>query len=142
MARPRVHLAVTALALGLIGRQFSWPERTAALAAGVLVDADHLVDYALNRRGHGRRWLVLPLHGWELPVALLLGGRLTPWAGLARATALGLTLHLLLDLATNRPANPAIYSLLYRARRRFAADRLRFNAGDGAWMHQRWWQWF
>jgi hypothetical protein len=142
MARPRIHLAVTALALGLIGRQLSWPERAAALAAGVLVDADHLVDFVLQRRGGDRRWLVLPLHGWEFPAALLLAGRLTPWAGLARAAAFGLTLHLLLDLVTNRPAHPAIYSVLYRARLRFAADRLRFNAGDGTWMHQRWWQWF
>ncbi|MCC6628190.1 MAG: hypothetical protein IT340_12410 [Chloroflexi bacterium] len=140
MARPRVHLAATVLALALLRRRLSWPERAVALVAGVLVDADHLVDLALARWAGRRRWVVLPLHGWELVAALLLGGR-GALAGPARVGALALLLHLLLDLATNRPARPALYSLLYRGRHGFRADRLRAGQGRGGWMRQRWWQW-
>jgi hypothetical protein len=141
MARPRVHLLVTALAIGLLGRQFTWPQRATALAAGVLVDADHLVDYGLYRCSGQRRWLILPLHGWEYGAILLTAGGASPWGGLARAAALGLLLHLAVDQATNRPGHPALYSVLYRLRHRFAADCLRFENGDGSWVHQRWWQW-
>jgi hypothetical protein len=140
MARPRVHLLVTALAVGLLRRRLTGPERVAALATGVLVDADHLVDLLLYRCAGRRRWVVLPLHGWEYGAALLLSSRATRWPGPARAAALGLLLHLLLDQATNQPAHPAFYSLLYRLRHRFAADQLRLGGG-GDWVHQRWWQW-
>jgi hypothetical protein len=140
MARPRVHLVTTALALALLHRHLSWPERAAALATGVLVDLDHLIDLALYRRTGRRRWVVLPLHGWELVVGLLVAGR-GALAGPARAGALALLLHLLLDVTTNRPARPALYSLLYRGRHGFRAERLRPGQGDGGWMRQRWWQW-
>lgn len=140
MARPRVHLLVTALAVGLLRQRLTWPEQAAMLATGVLVDADHLVDYLLFRQAGRRRWLVLPLHGWEYGAALLLSSCAIRWRGLVRAAALGLLLHLLLDQATNQPGHPAIYSLLFRLHHRFAADRLRLG-GAGNWIHQRWWQW-
>lgn len=142
MARPRIHLAVTALALALLRQRLTWPERLTALATGVLVDADHLVDLALYRRAGERQWVILALHGWEYPPALLLASRWLPCAGLVRAGALGLLLHLLIDLATNEPASPAIYSLLYRLRHGFHADHLRFGGDGGGWVNQRWWQWF
>ena len=141
MARPRVHLLATAVVVGLLRRRLTWPQQLAVLATGVLIDADHLIDYLLFRQAGRRRWVVLPLHGWEYGLALLLSDRLGRWSGLARAAALGLILHLLLDLATNRPADPALYSVVYRLHHRFAAARLRPGGGGGAWVHQPWWRW-
>jgi hypothetical protein len=141
MARPRVHLGLAVAVLALLGRRMTWPERGAFLAGGVLVDGDHLVDLALQRQSGRRRWLVLPLHGWEF--ALL--GLLTPARGLGpaltRAAALGLLLHLVADQIANQPAEAALYSFGFRLARRFDAERLVLKRGDGSWVHRPWWQW-
>ncbi|MFW6174599.1 MAG: hypothetical protein ACOC5K_02370 [Chloroflexota bacterium] len=54
----------------------------AAVAAGVLPDADHLLDYYFRFIRRDRRFLFLPLHGWEYLAALALAYALlapTPW---------------------------------------------------------------
>ena len=142
MSRPRIHLAATVLALGPMHDRLSWPERLAFMAGSVLVDGDHLVDVALQRRTGRREWCVVPLHGWEYVILLALVGRRQHWRRIAVAAALGLLLHLLIDQVTNKPAHVAGYSVLYRAWHRFAADRLPFHGGGGQWIHQPWWQWF
>jgi hypothetical protein len=140
MARPRVHLAAAGLVLGLFHRHLSGPERVMLVAASVLIDVDHLLDYTLRRRQGRRRWVVLLLHGWEYVLVLALVGRRTRWAGPLRGAALGLLLHLALDQVTNAPWHPAHYSLLFRLRRRFAPGPLGVADPDH-WMHQPWWQW-
>jgi hypothetical protein len=136
MARPRVHLGLALALLAMSGRRMTWPERGAFVAGGVLVDGDHLVDLVLQRRAGRRRWLVLPLHGWEFALLGLAAG-----STLTRAAALGLLIHLIADQLVNQPAEPALYSLGFRLARRFDADRLAFKNGDGRWVHQPWWQW-
>jgi hypothetical protein len=141
MARPRVHLAATTLLVVAFNRHLTWCERSVVLATGVLIDLDHLVDLALVRRVGQRRWIVLPLHGWELVGVLALEGFRVGGSRVARLAAVGLFTHLLLDLATNRVARPAFYSLLYRGWHGFRADRLRPGGGDGGWVRQPWWRW-
>lgn len=141
MAQPRVHLAVATVALLALRRRLHWADCCALLATGVLVDADHLIDYALYRWSGRRRWVVTPLHGWEYAAALLLAAPRLPWPGVARAAALGLLLHLILDQVTNRPAHPALYSLFFRWRRRFAAERLADGQDAAGWMTRSWRTW-
>jgi hypothetical protein len=91
----------------------------AALAAGVLPDIDHIVDYSIYRwRGVHR--LILPLHGYEFAllgtvVALLAGDRILGIAVLAYF------IHLLADQSENRTRKLG-YSLLFRARYRFRVE--------------------
>jgi hypothetical protein len=141
MARPRVHAAAAVVALGLIHGRVRWADRLAFWAGSVLVDADHLVDYALRRAGQ-RQYLVLPLHGWEYVVVLALLPGPAGLSRFARGVALGLLFHLIIDQMTNEPGHPALYSLVYRVYHRFAGERLGFHNGDGSWVHQRWWEWF
>jgi hypothetical protein len=44
-----------------------------AIAGGLLIDADHLVDYGWTWLTGERRHFFAPLHGWELSLALALG---------------------------------------------------------------------
>lgn len=141
MARPRIHGLTALLAVVALRDRLTWAERLAVLAGGVLVDADHLVDYGLRRWAPARAWLVLPLHGWEYVAGLALLARQRR-RGFAGALALGLALHLTIDHLTNRPDHPALYSVLFRLYNGFSGARLRFRTGDGRWMGQPWWQWF
>jgi hypothetical protein len=141
MARPRSHVALAVVVVGAVGRWLGGPGRLAFLTTSVLVDADHLVDYALFRRAGRRRWVVLPAHAWELVPLLLLCGAWRPLRAVGPAAALGLFVHLLTDQVTNRPTEPALYSLLFRLRHRFAADRLGSDRDAGGWMRRGWWSW-
>lgn len=136
VARPLWHVlsAMPPMALALVR-----DGPLAALATGtgaVLIDVDHLVDWALNggHQDYSQR-IVLPLHGWEYPLLILAGTWLSAWAGRrghitfgrhssAAARALpglagGWACHLLLDWLVNRPEQPTGYSLLRRLRHRF-----------------------
>lgn len=141
MARPRAHLGITLVALACLGHRLTWTERLAFVGGGVLVDGDHLIDYWLQRRAGRRCLLVLPCHGWEYGLLALLCPAPGRWSHLLRAAGIGLLLHLVVDQLTNRPAHPALYAVLFRLRRRFAAERLAFRQGDGGWMQRPWWQW-
>lgn len=92
-----------------------------ALAAGVLPDVDHVVDYAYLRRRGGHR-LILLLHGYEYAIlgaaiALMSGN---PVAGVATLSYL---VHLLADQLENRTRWPG-YWLLFRARHRFRIEAI------------------
>ena len=147
LSRPLVHLGVS---LGLAGLQLARTRRLAPalapLLTGVLVDADHFVDYALQRVAPeplGDRQ-VLPAHGWEvLPLFALAEARL-----LGRRTdhglAIGLAAHLLLDQLTNEPTHPLTYSLIYRASKRFHGSFFSGKPESHAWRDtpvRRLWQW-
>jgi len=99
----------------------------AALAAGVLPDVDHLVDYAYYylRRRHR---LILPLHGYEYAAAAagaaLMRGS-APWG----VAALSYLVHLLADQAENR-TRPWGYSLICRAAHGFCIERISTMPAD------------
>lgn len=91
----------------------------AAMAAGVLPDIDHAVDYLYYRR-RGVHRLILPLHGYEF---VLLG---TIVALLRRDKILGIAIlsyfiHLLADQFVNCKRKLG-YSVLFRAWHRFRVD--------------------
>jgi len=124
--KPIYHILSSAgVAAAVYGLSGSGVAAGASFAAGVLVDADHLVDYFLARglsfdcndlkgteyfTDAGR--IIVPLHSIELLAALWL---LTPWLGWV--TVLGVTvsfcLHLLLDMLAY-PLHPLTYSLIFR----------------------------
>lgn len=122
MALPSWHVA-SAVPLVALGLSRAGP--LAAIAAGcgaVLIDADHLVDWTLNGRPdtHPTR-VYIPLHGWEFPIALLLGQRAlpSPLRPVAVALAAGWACHLLLDSLVNQPDTPAAYLISHRIRHGF-----------------------
>jgi hypothetical protein len=113
MARPRFHLLLTAPLAWRAHHRWGPLAAAGALAAGVLIDADHLVDYALTRLRRERSHYVAPLHGWEL-------------AALVSALAAGAALARMVE-ATPDPGAP----------------RLRFPGVEAAGhvAHRRWRRW-
>ena len=75
---PRGHTIISLVAGGSVwaatGSPWALP---AALAAGVLVDSDHLVDYAELALTMKRRHFFVPLHGYELVVVAFLAAFFT-----------------------------------------------------------------
>lgn len=72
MARPLYHVLTTLPIAWWAGLRWGSPAILVALIGGVGIDIDHLVDYALMRRNQQAKYLVVPLHGWEYPVALII----------------------------------------------------------------------
>jgi hypothetical protein len=106
----------------------------AAFAGGTLIDLDHLADWFLNgRRGFSvrafvdacvrfkfRRFFLLAHSAeWILPFLVWAGSGAAPPT--ARAFALGLALHVVMDLLGNG-TRPLFWSLVYRAAQGFRAD--------------------
>lgn len=126
------HIVVsTGVAVG-VGRFFrSWPMALSSLAVGILMDADHVVDYvrefgprlnlkklfeASYERTFCRSWLIL--HAWEwLPFVAGLAWwfRENPWV---TGAAIGWFQHLLADQLVNTP-NRWAYSIIWRWRHGF-----------------------
>ncbi len=124
MARPIWHL-LSALPPATLALWRGCPlAALAAAGAAVVIDADHLVDWSLNggREDYSRR-IVVPLHGWEFPLALaalvLVPALDDEGRAALAALAGGWAGHLLLDYLVNRPQTPLGYSLLHRACARF-----------------------
>lgn len=113
MPKPSRHLA---LALPVVAAVPSgW--RVPLLAGAVLIDADHLLDLAYVRSGGDHERVFLPLHGLDVLAAL---AALAAWrrSGPLTAFALGVTLHLAMDLQAEN-VNWVKVSLLWRAARGF-----------------------
>lgn len=107
----------------------------AALASGILIDADHLVDYvAFNPPPYGLQHLLdtyynnrlthvlLPLHAWEWVAVLLISAAASHWHPLLTGLAIGMGHHMLLDQAYNKPF-PLGYFLAWRLYCRLAYGR-------------------
>lgn len=151
MARPRVHLLFSLALAWWTWRRWGPAGALAALVAGVLLDADHLVDYAVTGRGRRRTHYFAPLHGWEYPLTLALialKGQASnvngpPGDATSAGLALGWALHIIIDVLSNRPRHPGVYLVLYRlayAFRREATgweDNRRFHS----WAARPWWTW-
>jgi hypothetical protein len=121
MARPAAHLLATT---GLAAVQWLRTGRLAPTLApfvtGFLIDADHFYEF-FRFRLTGRReqkMVVLPLHGWELALAVLLAERVFG-RRLAHGLFLGYLLHLGIDQFTNTTTHPFTYFLSFRWRRGF-----------------------
>src|SRR5687767_10971328 len=70
MARPRVHVLSSLPVAYAVKQRWGWAGALATMAAGVLIDGDHLVDYAWTRVRGEKSHFLAPLHGWELAIAL------------------------------------------------------------------------
>ena len=93
-----------------------------AIGTGVLVDADHSLDYFNWYARKDIRFLFLPFHAWELSLALV--ALFVVWYHpLLLAAALGHVAHLVADQLANR-LHPMAYLMTYRAIHRFDRDHL------------------
>ena len=102
-----------------------------AVAAGVLPDLDHLVDF-WDPKDEGRsRYMLRPFHAWEyLLVALILAVGFFS-SQLLMVAILGYLSHLAIDQLVNR-VHPLAYSLAYRVSKGFRRRALTphiFEAG-------------
>ena len=114
---PSLHILSAAIfALTPVRARLRHP--ASAAAAAILVDADHVVDWAAYQLTHRRHLQIIPLHSWELAAVLLLARRPR-----ARSIGAGLALHFVLDLSLGGYSVQRL-SLLYRARHRFETDWL------------------
>jgi hypothetical protein len=124
MARPAVHLAASA---GLAAVQWLRTGRIAPVVApfltGFFIDGDHFYEFVRFRLigRQDQRKVVLPLHGWEYALALLLAERLLG-RRLAHGLLLGYLLHLGIDQFTNTTTHPLTYSFVFRWRRGFPSS--------------------
>jgi hypothetical protein len=119
---PQKH-ALISTAIGVIGW---WKTRdfgacVAAIGAGVLPDADHIVDYSYYR-WRGRHRLILPLHGYEYAILSAIAALLMRNHILGVAT-ISYMVHLLADQMENHTRRLG-YSLLYRIRHRFRIEEI------------------
>ena len=174
MARPRFHILVTAPLAWAAARRWGPVAAVGAVVGGVLIDGDHLVDYAWTRVTGERSHYFAPLHGWELP---LVGAAVAAWAwrqaryasplpdswvprqsplvgaldveglrlvaGASAGLALGIFVHLVHDLVSNRPQHVGAYSLLFRLARGFerAAVGWEQHPDFHGWSHLPWHRW-
>ena len=117
--RPLGHLAVSAGTGAVLWALTDEPWAfVSTVTAGVLVDADHVVDYAnWALRQHPERVLYV-FHGWEYLAPGVALGALLSWPPALVGALLGYALHLIGDQFANR-AYPLSYSIVYRARHHF-----------------------
>ena len=73
-----------------------------AVAVGVLMDLDHLLDYYWWLWKEDRKYVWLFLHGYELVVPIFLGAWLLEWHPVALAAGLAHLAHILTDQFTNQ----------------------------------------
>lgn len=135
-----VHFLV-GLFLGLILFKSTGKKQTIfwSVAAAMLIDSDHLIDYLLaygvnldiNNVIHGtyfklNQLLFLPLHSWELAVTLFLAGLFIKNKSLKYpllSIGLGFFGHLWVDQITNPQTNQGIYFLTLRILHGFSSPR-------------------
>ena len=67
-----------------MARRWGRTAAAGAIAGGLLIDADHLIDFGITKLTGARRYYVAPFHAWELAA---LAGAAAAWAG-GRAHAL------------------------------------------------------
>ena len=167
MSRPRIHLLTTLPLAVFAGRKWGPAAGAGALAGGLLIDADHLLDYAWTRARNEKSHYLAPLHSWELVLGLGWLGRKAVqrarrrrvpdrWVGRERwvdaplvaaalvGGALGMGLHLAVDVVGNRPDHPGVYSLLYRLRHGFRREATGWTEEGGFhdWSGLEWHEWW
>ena len=96
----------------------------AAVAAGVLIDSDHVLDYYRWYVNTDRRQVFVLFHGWEYAIAGAALGLTLAYHPLLLAALLGYVGHLVGDQLANKPIHPLAYSIGYRAYRGFNRSKL------------------
>lgn len=117
--KPPAHAAISLAIGGVLWAATKSPySAVAALATGVLVDLDHLLEYYrwFVKEDHSR--VVYFLHSYELVVPALLAGYLSGWDPLILGVSMAFIGHLLTDQIAN-PVQPFAYFFTYRALKRF-----------------------
>lgn len=107
-----------------------------AFLSGVLIDADHLLDYAMSHKFSldlrkiydacsevQLTRMPLVLHSYEFVIAVWLAITLFSLNSGWVAFAAGITQHLIIDQIYN-PVKPLSYFFIYRLARNFDAERL------------------
>lgn len=142
MANPIEHALITS-GLGVVfWLRTRKPKAAAAfIAAGVLLDADHLLDHALGKATRRRGWYTLFLHSWELLAALGVGSMLPGKRATVASIGLGILSHMVIDQLANYMPGRWFYSVAFRARRGFRGERLGLARKDQVWMDGPWWSW-
>lgn len=136
MPRPRYHTAVSlGLAALVVWRTRHWRDAIPVLIAGVLVDIDHVLDLAANRRAGRPAWIILPLHAWEWVFALL-----PRRSRSSDGFAAGLAAHLALDQTNYAITHPLFYWITFRVLNGFRAQEPLVNperhARGAQWLFQ------
>ncbi len=93
-----------------------------AVAAGVLIDGDHLADQVWYFYMHRRPAAILALHGWEWLAVLALASAALSFRWWIVAATLGYGSHILTDQFFNGVYRWG-YSLAYRAYHRFRVEQ-------------------
>ena len=121
---PKTHLAVSAaLGAAVVLGTGSWAGGIAAVAAGTLPDADHLVDFFnwhIRQRTHQ---VIYALHSWELLGLSLAATGWLSWSPLWMGITLGYGSHMVGDYLANGKLL-RFYFVIYRARHRFCRSRI------------------
>lgn len=137
-----IHLALSILAgsiIFIIFRKF-WPAFLSAIIAGVVIDFDHLIDYFLAFGGDfhlnyflsGYQFLktdkiYIWFHAWEYVIIFIIAAIIIK-NSIVKITlfslALGLFFHLSADCLLNEGMRPQAYSIIYRIKNNFDAERL------------------
>ncbi len=135
LPRPRYHALATVAGVWILSsKRPSRRTMLSAIACGLLIDLDHLVDWAWNKRQPESLHSVIPLHGWEwAPLLYLLGPKPAFYAFLG---------HLAIDQLSNNVRNWATYFLTYRTFRRFDAKYFSREGGRAKWLDEPWHNWW
>ena len=116
---PTLHALVAgSLGIGVYKTTGSWEGGMATLAAGVLPDVDHLLDYFNWFVRRDTRRLFYLLHGWEYLGLFLLIAAVLSWPWVVAGIILGYATHIVGDFLTNHRL-ASFYLLTYRAQRGF-----------------------
>jgi hypothetical protein len=107
-----------------------------ALAAGVLPDLDHLIDYLDSKDAGRQRHMFRPFHAWEY-ILLASAVALAFYSNqLFQVAILGYLSHIVIDQLFNR-VHPLAYSLAYRVLKGFRRRALTPQRFDPEyWMEQ------
>lgn len=128
---PPAHAGVSLVVGGVVWAATRSPGSVlAALAAGVLIDLDHLPDYfnALVLRRRARVWLLLHSYEWVVPG--LLAAYLSGWNPMAVAGVGAFLAHILCDQVGNQ-VYPFSYFFTYRLLKGFRAEEVAGWSGQG-----------
>lgn len=140
MPKPIFHAAVSSvIAAGTFAATGKASYAAAALAAGTMLDADHFVDFAVVKGTREHKWIVLPLHGWELGLGMLLTGFRKPIFAFAGFSYL---VHLTLDQLFNGLGRAGVYSLLWRLAYGFQTTKMNVKVRPHSWANEPMWKWF
>jgi hypothetical protein len=121
---PGGHIGVaSAVGVGVaIVTQSPWAIAT-AVGAGVLVDADHSIDYYRWFVMRNRKRVFYLLHAWEYLALLVMASAISDWNPLLLGATAGYLSHLVADQWANK-AYAFTYSIIYRAAHGFRMQKI------------------